>query len=253
MGLVGSLVQKLKRSSGGRLDQGITEADLMQEGCISLLRAAERFDVSMGVRFGTYATFWAKAAIRHALHEQTRVVRLPARVHHTFGKIKRATDSLAAQSADRDQVTDAQVSAELATGGVKLSPQKIRQVIEQVKTRPTSLDARLKDDAGATVLDVIIDDTTRIEADVVQGMLQQDLSALMRSHLRAEEAQVLTLRFGLDDGCARTIRQVGEELGIPYATTKHLLFAALSKMRKPHVARSLRDYLGSSDEDLDAL
>jgi hypothetical protein len=65
--------------------------------------------VSMGVRFGTYATFWAKAAIRHALHEQTRVVRLPARVHHTFGKIKRATDSLAAQSADRDQVTDAQV------------------------------------------------------------------------------------------------------------------------------------------------
>ena len=91
VGLVGSLVQQLKRSSGGRLDQGITEADLVQEGCISLLRAAERFDVSMGVRFGTYATFWAKAAIKRALHEQTRVVRLR---RHIEARYPRATQWL---------------------------------------------------------------------------------------------------------------------------------------------------------------
>jgi len=76
----------------------------------------------------------------------------------------------------------------------------------------------------------------------VQDMLRDDLSALMRRHLRHDEARVLALRFGLEDGTARTIRQVGEEIGIPYATTKHILFSALSKMRKPHVAVALRDY-----------
>ena len=79
--LVCHAVKQLKRGSGGRLDQGTTEADLVQEGCIAILRAAERFDVSMGVRFSTYATFWVRAAIRRALQEQSRVVRLPARVH----------------------------------------------------------------------------------------------------------------------------------------------------------------------------
>jgi len=250
MGLVGGLVQQLKRSSGGRIDTGTSEADLVQEGCISLLRAAERFDVSMGVRFSTYATFWVRAAIKRAVHEQTRVVRLPSRVHHTFGKIKRATDLLAAQAVPgREAVTDELVSAELrASSGVNLSPQKIRQVIDQVRTRPTSLDTRLKSDADATVLDLLVDDRTRIEADVVQNALRADLAALMRRHLHHTEARVITLRFGLEDGTSRTIRQVGEALDIPYATAKNILFSALTKMRKPHVAKALRDYLAGDDQ-----
>lgn len=241
VGLVGSLVQQLKRSSGGRLDSGITEADLVQEGCISLLRAAERFDVSMGVRFGTYATFWAKAAIKRALHEQTRVVRLPSRVQNTYGKIKRTSDMLSAQDGGRD-VTDDDVSAELMASGVKLSPQRVRQVIEHVRARPSSLDKKLGGDSTATVMDLIVDDSSGIEAGLVQNMLQTDLSKVMQKHLRPEEISVLSLRFGLEDGAPRTIRQVGEELEISYSTTKHLLFTGLNKMRKPHVAMALRDY-----------
>jgi RNA polymerase sigma factor (sigma-70 family) len=128
--LVGSIVQQQKRSSGGQVDKGITEADLMQEGCIGLLDAAERFDVSVGVRFSTYATWWVRAAVRRALQEQTRVVRVPSRVHNTYSKIRRATEQLEKQS--DAAVSDDQVSAELATNGVKLSPSRVRQVVQQV-------------------------------------------------------------------------------------------------------------------------
>ena len=243
VGLVGYAVKQLKRSSGGRLDQGITEADLVQEGCISLLRAAERFDVSMGVRFGTYATFWVRAAIRRALHEQTRVVRLPSRVQNTYGKIRRATESLSEANGNR-MPTDDQVSAELLAGGLKLSPQRVREVIEQVRTRPSSLDASLgKGETSAKVVDLVRDETTHLESNMVQGMLRHDLNRLMAKHLREDEARVLSLRFGLEDGAPRTIRQVGEEAGITYARAKHVLFSALSKMRKPHVALALRDYM----------
>ena len=75
-------------------------------------------------------------------------------------------------------------------------------------------------------------------------MLRQDLAAVMRRYLRVEEAKVLAVRFGLDDGQPRTIRQVAEAMGMPYATVKHVLFTAMNKMRKPHVALALRDYLG---------
>jgi RNA polymerase sigma factor (sigma-70 family) len=252
VGLVGSLVQQLKRSSGGRLDQGITEADLVQEGCISLLRAAERFDVSMGVRFGTYATFWAKAAIKRALHEQTRVVRLPSRVQNTYGKIRRASDMLSAQQMSRGdgsgEVTDDAVAIELRSAGLKLSPERVRQVINHVKSRPSSLDQTLNAEGKNSMIDLVVDDSTRLEAGVVQSMLRRDLSAVMERHLRPEEAAVLTKRFGLEDGASRTIRQVAEELGIPYSTAKHLLFTALTKMRKPHVAMALRDYLADTHD-----
>ena len=252
VGLVGSLVQQLKRSSGGRLDQGTTEADLVQEGCISLLRAAERFDVSMGVRFSTYATFWAKAAIKRALHEQTRVVRLPSRVQNTYGKIRRTADLLAAQSIAQGrgngEVTDDDVSAELAASdGLKLSPERVRQVIEHVKSRPSSLDTTLSSDGKGSVIDLVVDDSTRLEAGVVQSMLQRDISHVMSKYLRPEEASVLAARFGLDDGTPRTIRQTAEHLEITYSTAKHLLFTGLTKMRKPHVAMALRDYLKDAE------
>jgi len=132
---------------------------------------------------------------------------------------------------------------------VKLTPKKVREVIQQVKRRPTSLDTKLQSDSDATVLDLVVDDSTRIEAALVTGMLRTDLGALMRRNLRTEEMRVLTLRFGLEDGTARTIRQVAEETGMPYATAKHVLFGAMSKMRKPHVAIALRDYLTNPDDE----
>ena len=187
------------------------------------------------------------------MNELLKRVRLPSRVHNNYGRIERATNAIAERSSgSRDGIDEDMVSAELLASGVSLKPTKIRQVIDLVRTRPSSLDQRLKEgdnNAGATVIDLIVDDSTRIEAEVVQSMLQADLRQLMRRHLRREETRVLDLRFGLSDGKARTVRQVGEEMGVPYATTKHMLFTALGKMRKPHVAIALRDYLSSADPD----
>ena len=245
--LVCHAVKQLKRGSGGRLDQGTTEADLVQEGCIAVLRAAERFDVSMGVRFSTYATFWVRAAIRRALQEQSRVVRLPARVHVDYGKIKRAQQAL--QSTEgKSSPSDTELSAELQANGVKLSPEKVRQVIGFVSSRPSSLDRTLNGrKAGETsserAVDLIRDEKTHLEAGVVQSMLNADLKQLMERHLRPEEVQVLTLRFGLGDNAPRTVREVAEEVQVSYTKAKNLLFSALTKMRKPHVSLALRDYV----------
>lgn len=255
VGLVGQAIQKLKRVSGGRLDSGTSEADLLQEGCISLLRAAERFDVSMGVRFSTYASYWVKAAIRRALQEQTRVVRLPSRVQNTYAKIKRVTDELSLREGIDGTVTDVAISEELLASGIKLSPARVRQIIHQVKVRPSSLDATLKAKANAggdgstKLLDLIQDERITVQADVVNNMLRSDLSSLMRKHLSDDEASMLRLRFGLADGEGRTIRQCGEEMNIGFNAAKSLLFSALSKMRRPHVAMALRDYM--SDPDLE--
>ena len=156
----------------------------------------------MGVRFGTYATFWVRAAITHALHEQTRVVRLPSKVHVTYNKIKRATDQLSVSS---PSPTDDAVAEELRRSGLALSPQRIRNVIRQIKTRPKSLDMRLagsslggSENDGTALVDIVEDRSSqRVEAKVVQSMLRADLIELMRKHLRTDEARVLTLRFGL--------------------------------------------------------
>ena len=260
LGLVGYAIRLLKRSSGGRIDEGTTEADLLQEGCIALLHAAEGFDVSLGVRFGTYATFWVRAAIKRALQEQTRIVRLPSRVQNTYGQIMRATDALSrgqSSSAGGSQLpSDNAISEKLEEGGVKLSPQKVRQIIGQVRVRPTSLDRTLDrrggkgDDDGTTVGDLVRDASKPPpEREMIEDSLRTDLGKVMAKHLREDEAKVLTLRFGLADGASRTVRQVSEETGLTYARTKHVLFSALSKLRKPHVAVALRDYLpGNGDE-----
>ena len=121
---------------------------------------------------------------------------------------------------------------------------QVREIVDHVRVRPTSLDARLGSDSdSATVMDLVADDAAPLEGRVVQSMLERDVERVMARHLRPAESDVLRLRFGLADGRSRTIREVGEGLGIPYATAKQRLFAGLSKMRQPHVSHALRDYL----------
>jgi len=116
-----------------------------------------------------------------------------------------------------------------------------------MQSRATSLDSLLGEDK--TLGDFIPDEKQRGEADIVQDMMQRDLRRLMKQHLSAEEVQVLSLRFGLDDiGESRSLRAVSEEMGISYSRVKNVLFAALTKLRRPHVAIALRDYI-SGDSD----
>ena len=253
VGLVRSLIYQLKRRSGGRIDSGTTEQDLLQEGLLSLLRAAQGFDVELGVRFSTYATFWIRAAIKQALHEQSRVVRLPTRVQDTYGKIKRAKKALEVQS--EVPPTDDEVSTHLGESGTSLSPQRVREIQHLVLSRTGSLNSAVGGrgmggggEGAREVMDVVPDPRLLVEEGLVRGMLRTHLGTLMERHLTPDEARVVALRFGLEDGASRTIRAAGEEIGVSYPHSKKLLFSALAKLRKPHVALALRDYM--TDDDL---
>jgi len=241
IGLVKSAIAAMKRTSGGRIDQGTTEQDLMQEGSLSLVKAAEKFDVTLGLRFSTYATYWIRNALTMTIRDTTRTIRLPQRLQNTYSKISRATEELRANS--NWEPTDEEVAERV--GGI--TPAKVREIRNTMQSRATSLDSLLGEDK--TLGDFIPDEKQRGEADIVQDMMQRDLRRLMKQHLSAEEVQVLSLRFGLDDiGESRSLRAVSEEMGISYSRVKNVLFAALTKLRRPHVAIALRDYI-SGDSD----
>ena len=247
IGLVGKAINQMKRASGGRIDRGTSEQDLMQEGCIALIKAAEKFDVSLGCRFSTYATFWVRNALTKTLHDQSRVVRLPGRVHNTYSRIKRATSELIAEDRLGDaRPTDEQIAQRTELG---ISGEKARQVINHMRQKPSSLDASVGGRSHKwsgdekTLADFITDEGQEAQVILVNTMLKGDISRLMKKHLDPHEIKVISLRFGLRDGQYRTVRAVGEELSITQTQARQLLFSALTKLRRPHIAHALRDYV----------
>jgi len=240
-GLVRSAIRALQRSGGGRIDHGTTEQDLMQEGSISLIKAAEKFDVSLGLRFSTYATYWIRNALTRTIREQSRTIRLPSRVQTVYAKIVRAKEELRAGAAFNP--TDEEVAALVGD----ISAAKVRQVVELVNRRATSLDAPSGDDL--TVGDFLPDERAETaQAEMVQSMLQRDLQSVMTRYLTEEEAKVVQMRFGLGgSGETMAVKEVGEALGLSFHRVKNVLFAALSKLRKPHVSLVLRDYVGDEE------
>ena len=149
-----------------------------------------------------------------------------------------STASLVSSSAEP---SDAQLSEYLDHA---LSPDKIRHIVQTVQAQTASLDAPQA--AGGSderrLVDRIEDGSQGLQESMVSSMLRADLVRLMRQHLTDAEREVVTLRFGLEDGTTRTVRSVGEELGISYAQTKSVLFSALTKLRRPHVTLAIKDY-----------
>lgn len=191
-----------------------------------------------------------RAALRRAIQEQSRTIRLPTRLQDNYGKIKRAQNELL-QSGSSGEPTDAAVS-EYLEGAI--SPEKVREIVQTVKARTSSLDApsgggKAGDGDSRLLVDRIEDEKSQLlQESMVSDMLRSDLRKLMAQHLTADERRVVALRFGLEDGATHTVRAVGEELGISFPGTKSLLFSALNKLRRPHVARQLKEY--QSDEGL---
>jgi len=212
--LVGAEIQSLKNRRGGRLPGTSSEADMVQEGCIALIKAAQGFDVSLGCRFSTYATLWVKAALRKVLQEQSRTIRVPSRVQDSYSKIKRAESELIARSGKLEP-SDDDVAEYLDHA---LSPEKIRHIVKAVQARTSSLDAPRGGDGGTDDRNMVdtIEDSGRalIEDSVVVRMLRADLRKTMEDHLTPDERAVVSLRFGLEDGATRTVRGCGEALRI---------------------------------------
>ena len=224
------LVVALARSYANR---GVPLLDLIQEGNIGLLQAIEKFDPQRGFRLATYATWWIRQAIQRALHDQGRPIRLPAATRALLVRLYRANAQLTQQLGR--EPTAKELAAELS-----ISLRQIEEIMPLLQ-EPLSLEAPL-DEEGETALEELVPDSKSGNVEeLVADQLAQDYIRMTLAKLTAEEQRVLTLRYGLDDGCFRALDEVGALLGLRRDQVRKIEGRALRKLRHLRLAEFLID------------
>ena len=225
------VVSVAKRYAG----RGLPFLDLIQEGNLGLMKAAEKFEPDRGFKFSTYATWWIRQSITRAIADQGRTIRIPVHLVEHINRVRKTAGELLRKNGREPTAEEIAVRLEM-------EPDRVRELL-QLAQEPVSLETPVGEEEDAHLEDFIQDEEAGIPVDEAgRQLLRRELVSVLKS-LTPREERVITLRFGLDDGRPRTLEELGKEFNVTRERIRQIEAKALRKLRHPSRAKRLRDYL----------